>query len=105
MQDLDIIILAAGKGTRMKSSEAKVLCPLGGKPLLQHVLETAKQLSPQNIYIVYGHQAEKIQDFINDFEHSSASKKIQLIRQETQLGTAHAVMQVLSYLTIQNKKC
>ena len=52
---LDIVVLAAGKGTRMKSSLPKVLHPLAGRPLLQHVLETARQLGSEAIHVVIGH--------------------------------------------------
>lgn len=54
MSKLNIVILAAGQGTRMKSQHPKVLHPLGGKPLLGHVIETARNIKPEKIIVVYG---------------------------------------------------
>ncbi len=96
---LNIIILAAGQGTRMKSALPKVLHHLAGKPLLQHVIETAQSLSPQNIHIIYGYQGEKIRtEFENFYTNLNWSE------QKEQLGTAHAVMQVLPHLDNPNEK-
>ena len=58
---LHVIILAAGAGTRMKSNRAKVLMPLAGRPLLAHVIATARSLQPAAIHIVYGHCGEQVQ--------------------------------------------
>jgi len=88
-RNLDIIILAAGKGTRMKSPLPKIMHELSGKPLLQHVIDTAKKLMPNNIYIVTGHKSDTVKNY---FVHD---KKLNFIYQKKQLGTAHAVMQVL----------
>jgi len=96
---LNIVILAAGQGTRMKSSHPKVLHCLAGKPILQHVLETAENLSPQNIYIIYGHQGEKIREYFNHY-----LPNLIWVEQKEQLGTAHAVMQVLPYLNNPDEK-
>jgi len=96
---LNIIILAAGQGTRMKSTLPKVLHPVGGKPLLQHVLETAQSLSPQNIYIIYGCQGEKIRVQFENF-----TENLHWVEQKEQLGTAHAVMQALPYLNNPDEK-
>ena len=60
-QDLAVIILAAGKGTRMQSSLAKVLLPLAGHPLLQYVLDLSSKLNPVRTIVVVGHQAEQVQ--------------------------------------------
>jgi bifunctional UDP-N-acetylglucosamine pyrophosphorylase / glucosamine-1-phosphate N-acetyltransferase len=80
-----IVILAAGLGTRMKSRKAKVLHRAGGKTLLQHVLDTALQLTPaENIFVVVGHQAEEV-------KRSVAVSGIGFIEQTEQLGTGHAV--------------
>ena len=57
---LDILVLAAGLGTRMKSRQAKVLHQLGGQPLIVHVCRTAASLNPRMIYVVIGHQAEEV---------------------------------------------
>jgi bifunctional UDP-N-acetylglucosamine pyrophosphorylase/glucosamine-1-phosphate N-acetyltransferase len=85
MQELGVIILAAGQGTRMKSDLPKVLHPLGGKPLLLHALEAARELKPSHIAVVIGHGAERVPqtDLGNDFCW---------VLQERQLGTGHAVL-------------
>lgn len=88
---LEAIILAAGKGTRMKSNLPKVMHPIAGKPMLQHVLDSAADLAPEKIHLVLGHGAEVIRKHIRE-----ASFAITL--QEQQLGTGHAVMQVLPKL-------
>ncbi|MEK4533860.1 bifunctional UDP-N-acetylglucosamine diphosphorylase/glucosamine-1-phosphate N-acetyltransferase GlmU [Peribacillus sp. FSL K6-1552] len=79
------IILAAGQGTRMKSKLYKVLHPVCGKPMVQHVIDQVNQLQIEDIVTVIGHGAEKVQEQLGD------SCKYAL--QEQQLGTAHAVMQ------------
>jgi bifunctional UDP-N-acetylglucosamine pyrophosphorylase / glucosamine-1-phosphate N-acetyltransferase len=88
---LDIVILAAGKGTRMKSALPKVLHPVGGKPLLQHVVDTAKRLSATAVHLVVGHGAEQVQT-------QMAGQGLTFSRQEQQLGTGHAVMQAMDKL-------
>jgi len=82
-----LIILAAGKGTRMKSQLPKVLHPLAGKPLLGHVIDTGLSLNAQGITVVIGHGADKVKDTI--------TQDVQWAMQTEQLGTAHAVMQGL----------
>ncbi|MGK0221819.1 MAG: bifunctional UDP-N-acetylglucosamine pyrophosphorylase/glucosamine-1-phosphate N-acetyltransferase, partial [Limisphaerales bacterium] len=82
--NLDLVILAAGKGTRMRSSLAKVLHPLGGKPLLKHAVETASRLAPRQTCIVIGHQGQAVQD-------AMAGTEITWVQQAEQLGTGHAV--------------
>ncbi|SDW72134.1 bifunctional UDP-N-acetylglucosamine diphosphorylase/glucosamine-1-phosphate N-acetyltransferase GlmU [Nitrosomonas communis] len=91
MTDLNIVILAAGVGKRMQSSQPKVLHLLAGKPLLGHVLDAARALSPKKICVVYGHGGEMVQSAINDSE-------INWVPQEVQLGTGHALLQALPYL-------
>ena len=88
---LNIIILAAGQGTRMKSSLPKVLHPLAGKALVQHVINVSKKLNPEIINVVYGHGGEQVQQQINDPE-------INWVLQAEQLGTGHAVEQVKDQL-------
>lgn len=88
---LNIVILAAGKGTRMYSSKPKVLHQLAGKPLLQHVIDCAKLLKPEKIIIIYGFGGELVP---NSFTHES----IQWVPQTEQLGTGHAVQQAVPYL-------
>ena len=92
MNILDIVILAAGKGTRMRSSTPKVLQSLAGKPLLAHVIKTAKSLEPRQIYIVVGHQGDRVK---NAFEHNETYR---FIDQQEQHGTGHALRQVLPFL-------
>ena len=88
---LDIVILAAGKGSRMKSSLPKVLHPIAGKPLLGHVIDTARQISTQTLHIIVGHGAEQVVSTIG-------ADNLNTITQTQQLGTAHAVQQALPYL-------
>jgi bifunctional UDP-N-acetylglucosamine pyrophosphorylase/glucosamine-1-phosphate N-acetyltransferase len=85
---LSIIILAAGQGTRMRSSLPKVLHAVGGKPLLQHVLETAHAFAGADIHVVIGHGAEQVRERI-------AGSGVHWVVQAEQLGTGHAVAQVL----------
>ena len=85
---LSIVILAAGKGTRMNSQLPKVLQPLAGKPILQYVLDTTHSLQPNNISIVAGHKSEMLKELIKD-------KNISWRIQDTQLGTGHAVIQAI----------
>lgn len=94
-QNLDIVVLAAGKGTRMVSSRPKVLHEIAGKSLLHHVLETAKALQPERICVVYGHGGEAVPQAISD-------PIIKMVKQEPQLGTGHAVQQALPYLNENN---
>lgn len=89
---LNIIILAAGQGTRMHSAKPKVLHELAGKPILQWIVDTALQLEPDKIYIVYGFGGEQVKAAI---EENSA---IVWVEQKEQLGTGHAVAQVLPHL-------
>lgn len=80
-----IVILAAGKGTRLKSKRAKVLHEIGGKTLLQHVVDAAsKVVPPHDIFVVVGHQAEKV-------KASVQARGVQFVLQETQQGTGHAL--------------
>jgi bifunctional UDP-N-acetylglucosamine pyrophosphorylase / glucosamine-1-phosphate N-acetyltransferase len=85
MNELGVIILAAGQGKRMKSASPKVTHALGGKPLLLHVLDTARRLDPGQVTIIIGHGAEAVkQVYPND--------DVEWVVQEQQLGTAHAVL-------------
>lgn len=85
---LSIIILAAGQGSRMNSTRPKVLHPLGGRPLLAHVLDTARSLQATDIHVVIGHGAEQVRDQITD-------KQLHWVLQQQQLGTGHAVAQAM----------
>ncbi len=86
-----VIILAAGKGTRMRSSLPKVLQPLAGRPLLGHVIETAKKLDAKNIITIYGHGGDLVQQ-------AFAHENVQWVEQTEQLGTGHAVKVTLPVL-------
>jgi bifunctional UDP-N-acetylglucosamine pyrophosphorylase / glucosamine-1-phosphate N-acetyltransferase len=88
---MNIVILAAGMGKRMQSALPKVLHPLAGKPLLSHVVDTARALSPSKLCIIYGHGGELVPERLQ-------SHDIVFAKQEPQLGTGHAVMQALPYL-------
>lgn len=88
MSKLNIVILAAGQGTRMKSQHPKVLHPLGGKPLLGHVIETARSLKPEKIIVVYGHGGEQV-------PATMGNEDVIWIEQAEQLGTGHAVVQAM----------
>ena len=92
---LDIVIMAAGKGTRMKSALPKVLHRLAGKSLLQHVLQTAAQLSADRIVVITGHGAEAVEATMRA---TSAAAHLRFVRQMPQLGTGHAVQQALPAL-------
>ncbi|WP_439503120.1 bifunctional UDP-N-acetylglucosamine diphosphorylase/glucosamine-1-phosphate N-acetyltransferase GlmU [Methylophaga sp.] len=83
---LAIIILAAGKGTRMKSAKPKVMHTLAGKPMLQHVIDTAKQLSPSQLAVVCGNGADEVVPFLQN-------QQIDVVMQHEQKGTGHAVEQ------------
>jgi len=91
VKKLNIVILAAGKGTRMQSAMPKVLHRLAGKTLLQHVIDTAKQLSPQKVVVVYGYGGDAVPEA---FTHET----ITWVEQKEQLGTGHAVLQAVPYL-------
>lgn len=88
---LNIVILAAGKGTRMHSNQPKVLHAVGAKPILGHVLDCAKSLNPQKIVVVYGYGGEKVQ-------RAFAEENIIWVEQKEQLGTGHAVQQTVPHL-------
>jgi len=92
MSELNIIILAAGKGTRMHSDRPKVLHAIAGRPMLQHVLETAQQQEPQQVCVVYGHGGEMVPQAMVQFGAN-------FVLQEPQLGTGHAVQQAMPHLT------
>lgn len=92
MSHLNIVILAAGKGTRMFSDKPKVLHVLAGKPLLQHVLDVAMSLNPRQLCVVYGHGGEAVPQAVQHY-------KVQFVLQASQLGTGHAVQQAMPYLS------
>lgn len=85
---LKVIILAAGSGSRMRSDLPKVLHPLGGIPLLEHVVTTAFALNPERVQIVYGHGGEQVRARLDGIH-------VEWVEQSEQLGTGHAVQQAM----------
>ncbi len=88
-QPLHVIILAAGAGKRMKSALPKVLQPIAGRPMLAHVIDTARQLQPEAIHVVYGHGGEAVRQAFAD------QPDLDWAEQSRQLGTGHAVLQAM----------
>tara|TARA_B100000214_G_scaffold41099_1_gene25798 strand:+ start:2459 stop:3823 length:1365 start_codon:yes stop_codon:yes gene_type:complete len=88
MSPLHVVILAAGQGSRMKSALPKVLHPIAGRPMLHHVIATAKQLGAEKIHTVIGHGAEKVRETTDE-------ASVNWVTQSEQLGTGHAVAQAL----------
>jgi bifunctional UDP-N-acetylglucosamine pyrophosphorylase/glucosamine-1-phosphate N-acetyltransferase len=99
---IDVVIMAAGKGTRMKSSLPKVLHRLGGKALLAHVIECAASVSARKAVVITGHGAEAVEAACTGFTQaatlSDSKLDLKFARQEPQLGTGHAVQQALPLL-------
>ncbi|HEY6970584.1 MAG TPA: bifunctional UDP-N-acetylglucosamine diphosphorylase/glucosamine-1-phosphate N-acetyltransferase GlmU [Candidatus Angelobacter sp.] len=96
--DFAVVIMAAGKGTRLNSKRAKVLHQIGGKPLLAHVIESVRRVIPaEKIYVIIGHQAEEVRAAV---QHTG----VRFVLQEPQKGTGHAIMcareQVRQYANI-----
>ena len=85
---VSIVILAAGQGKRMKSTLPKVLQPLAGRPLLKHVIDTARSLEPAAIHVVYGHGGDQVREVLKD-------EPVSWVLQAERLGTGHAVMQAM----------
>ena len=92
---VDVVIMAAGKGTRMKSRLPKVLQQLAHKPLLQHVLATAEQLHARSAVVITGHEAAQVEAALS---HLPSALPLKFVRQEPQLGTGHAVQQAVPAL-------
>ncbi len=93
VKPLEVCILAAGKGTRMKSSQLKVLQTLAGKPLLGHILDSAEALQPQRIHVIVGPEGTELQDTF------AGRDNINWVVQTERLGTGHAMMQVAPFLS------
>lgn len=85
---LSIIILAAGRGTRMKSILPKILHTIAGKSMLERVVDTAQELNPHEIFVVYGYQGDVLRDKLSHLN-------VTWVEQKEQLGTGHAVMQAM----------
>lgn len=92
---LDIVILAAGQGTRMRSALPKVLHPIAGQSMLAHVLQTARSLKPSSIQVVIGHGADLVREQL-------AAADVNFVLQSEQLGTGHAVAQAIPHLKAEN---
>lgn len=86
-----VIIIAAGKGTRMKSDRPKVLQLLHGKPIIKYVNDMAQKIKPDKIYVVVGFQKEKVKKVLK-------SENVEFVDQNEQMGTGHAVMKVKPYI-------
>ncbi|MBX9817937.1 MAG: NTP transferase domain-containing protein, partial [Burkholderiaceae bacterium] len=95
---VDVVIMAAGKGTRMKSKTPKVLHTLAGRPLLQHVLDTAAQLLARKVVVITGHGAIEVEAACAGSTGPTADFDLNFVRQEPQLGTGHAVQQAVPAL-------
>src|SRR5450756_428865 len=81
-----VVIMAAGKGTRLQSKHPKVLHEVGGKPILAHVIATAKQIVPaEDIFVIIGHEAERVREAV-------AGAGVNFVLQTEQRGTGHALM-------------
>ncbi|MEO6023220.1 MAG: bifunctional UDP-N-acetylglucosamine diphosphorylase/glucosamine-1-phosphate N-acetyltransferase GlmU [Burkholderiales bacterium] len=91
MSVLNVVVLAAGQGKRMYSNLAKVLHKLAGKPLLQHVMDSANALNPSKLCVIYGHGGDAVP---NAFPECAVT----WVKQEPQLGTGHAVQQAIPHL-------
>ncbi|HAS15373.1 MULTISPECIES: bifunctional UDP-N-acetylglucosamine diphosphorylase/glucosamine-1-phosphate N-acetyltransferase GlmU [Idiomarina] len=93
---LRVVILAAGKGTRMRSDLPKVLHKVANKPMVEHVIDTARSLKPDAINLIYGHGGDQLQQAI-------AGDDLTWVEQREQLGTGHAVQQVIPHLKSNEK--
>lgn len=97
---LDIVVMAAGLGTRMKSSRAKVLHRLGGRPLVAHVIRTAAALRPDRIVTIVGHQADEVERAVRQTaEGLEGIGEVRFALQAEQLGTGHAIQQAMPHVS------
>lgn len=88
--NLSVVVLAAGKGTRMYSDLPKVLHKVAGKPMVKHVIDTAKSLDAENIHLIYGHGGDLMQERLKD-------EPVNWVLQAEQLGTGHAMQQAAPF--------
>lgn len=95
---MNIVILAAGKGTRMKSDQPKVLHPIGGIPMLAHVMKTAGTLKPSRCVLVAGHGAEQVKSFCEEAKESLGLPDVQWAIQDPPMGTGHAMQMAAPFL-------
>jgi bifunctional UDP-N-acetylglucosamine pyrophosphorylase/glucosamine-1-phosphate N-acetyltransferase len=92
MSDLHVVILAAGKGTRMKSARPKVLHQVAGRPMIDYAIQAARSLSPKTTTVIVGHMKEQLQKGL------AAYSDLSFVTQEPQLGTGHALLQAARVL-------
>ncbi len=93
---LDVLILAAGLGTRMKSQKAKVLHELGGRPLIGHVIRQARELNPQKIHVIVGYDADAVEAAVR---RERDGDQVVIVKQQEQRGTGDAVMSAAEHLS------
>jgi bifunctional UDP-N-acetylglucosamine pyrophosphorylase/glucosamine-1-phosphate N-acetyltransferase len=93
MKEVDVVVMAAGKGTRMKSRLPKVLHRLAGRPLVQHVLETVRGLEARKVVLITGHGATEVEAAMSAWAAAAGAAMPAFVRQEPQLGTGHALQQ------------
>ncbi len=98
VKPLDVVIMAAGKGTRMKSKLPKVLHQLAGRALLQHVVDTAAELQARQVTVITGHGATEVEAALASNTGTTGQFDLNFVRQEPQLGTGHAVQQAVPVL-------
>ena len=98
MAAIDVVVMAAGKGTRMKSKTPKVLHKLGGRALVAHVVDTAARLKARSAVVVTGHGAIEVEAYLDQYTKAFGTFGLKFVRQEPQLGTGHAVQQTVPEL-------
>ncbi|HYF93099.1 MAG TPA: bifunctional UDP-N-acetylglucosamine diphosphorylase/glucosamine-1-phosphate N-acetyltransferase GlmU [Symbiobacteriaceae bacterium] len=92
MSDITVVVLAAGKGTRMKSKLIKIMHPIAGKPMIGHVVDSANRLGFHDIVTVVGYQQDRLREYLGD--------RVKYVVQEEQLGTGHAVLQAAPFIDV-----
>ena len=97
LKNLNVVILAAGKGSRMRSPKPKALFEIDGKPLIFHVINRALEIKPDNIYVVVGHQADVVRAKVE------SRYDVRYVQQEEQKGTGHALLQAVKHLPEQGR--
>ena len=98
MAAIDVVVMAAGKGTRMKSKTPKVLHKLGGRALVAHVVDMAARLKARSAVVVTGHGAIEVEAYLDQYTKAFGTFGLKFVRQEPQLGTGHAVQQAVPEL-------
>jgi bifunctional UDP-N-acetylglucosamine pyrophosphorylase / glucosamine-1-phosphate N-acetyltransferase len=98
MTAIDVVVMAAGKGTRMKSRLPKVLHSLAGRPLLQHVMDTVHALAARHVVVITGNGAAEVEAAVGAWSKAAKQEPPRFARQEPQLGTGHAVQQATPLL-------